>query len=102
MKTGYRLIKRDILKLKQSEQSEQSDQSEQSSNDYKYSSFGSHLYKLSKKLQNTSLKLDDDSSDSNISLLTPKKGTGLKILTPKQMLQRLSIAPAQVTAGNNS
>ena len=30
------------------------------------------------------------------------KGTGLKILTPKQMLQRLPITPAQVKAGNNS
>ena len=30
------------------------------------------------------------------------KETGLKILTPKQMLQRLPIALAQVKAGNNS
>ena len=30
------------------------------------------------------------------------KGTGLKILTPKQMLQRLPIAIAQVKASNNS
>ena len=30
------------------------------------------------------------------------KGKGLKILTPKQMLERLSIALAQVKAGNNS
>ena len=30
------------------------------------------------------------------------KRTGLKILTPKQVLQRLSIALAQVKAGNNS
>ena len=30
------------------------------------------------------------------------KGTGLKILTPKQMLQRLPIALAQVKAANNS
>ena len=30
------------------------------------------------------------------------KGTGLKILTPKQMLQRLPIALAQVKADNNS
>ena len=30
------------------------------------------------------------------------EGTGLKILTPKQMLQRLSISLAQVRAGNNS
>ena len=30
------------------------------------------------------------------------KGTELKILTPKQMLQRLSIALAQIKADNNS
>ena len=30
------------------------------------------------------------------------KGKGLKIITPKQLLQRLPIAPAQVKAGNNS
>ena len=30
------------------------------------------------------------------------EGKGLKILTPKQMLQRLPIAFAQVKAGNNS
>ena len=30
------------------------------------------------------------------------KGTGLKILTPKQMLQRLPIALAQVKAGHKS
>ena len=31
-----------------------------------------------------------------------QKGKGLKILTPKQMPQRLPIALAQVKAGNNS
>ena len=31
-----------------------------------------------------------------------KQGTGLKILTPKQLLQRLAIALAQIKAGNNS
>ena len=30
------------------------------------------------------------------------KGTGRKILTPKQMIQRLAVALAQVKAGNNS
>ena len=35
-------------------------------------------------------------------LKQPKKGTGLKILTPKQMFQRLPIALAQITAGDNS
>ena len=31
-----------------------------------------------------------------------KKGEGLKILTPNQMLKRLPIALAQINAGNNS
>ena len=31
-----------------------------------------------------------------------QEGTGLKILNPKQMLQRLPIALAQIKAGNNS
>ena len=31
-----------------------------------------------------------------------KQGTGLKVLTSKQMFQRLPIALAQVKAGNNS
>ena len=31
-----------------------------------------------------------------------QKGTGLKILTPKQMLKRLPIALAQISAGNYS
>ena len=31
-----------------------------------------------------------------------KQGTGLKILTPKEMVQRLPIALAQIKAGNNS
>ena len=31
-----------------------------------------------------------------------KPGTGLKILTPKQMLQRLPVALAQIKTGNNS
>ena len=34
--------------------------------------------------------------------LAKQEGTGLKILIPKQMLQRLPIALAQIKAGNNS
>ena len=34
--------------------------------------------------------------------LAKQEGTGLKIITPKQMLQRLPIALAQIRAGNNS
>ena len=39
---------------------------------------------------------------SGLFKLKPTTGTGLKILTPKQMLQRLPITLAQVKAGNNS
>ena len=31
-----------------------------------------------------------------------KQGTGLKMLSHKQMLQRLPIAPVEIKAGNNS
>ena len=60
------------------------------------------------KARNEAIKFYDD-----YSLMMPEaktkskqnnttKGTRPKILTPKQMLQRLSIALAQVKAGNNS
>ena len=51
------------------------------------------------KARNEAFKLYDD-----YSLIKTKatKGTGLKILTPKQMLQRLPIALAPVKGGNNS
>ena len=53
--------------------------------------------------RNEAIKFYDDHS-----LMMPEaktkatKGTGLKILTPKQLLQRLPIALAQVNAGKNS
>ena len=45
---------------------------------------------------------DDYSSIVSEAKLKANKVTGLKIVTPKQMLQRLRIAIAQVKAGNNS
>ena len=55
------------------------------------------------KARNEAIKFFDDYS-SVLSEAKSKatKGAGLKILTPKQMLQRLPIALAQVKAGNNS
>ena len=35
-------------------------------------------------------------------LAKEQKGTGLKVLTPNQMLKRLPIALAQIKTGNNS
>ena len=53
--------------------------------------------------RNNAIKFYDDYS-SMVSEAKHKatKGTGLKILTPKQMLQRLQIALAQLKPGNNS
>ena len=42
-----------------------------------------------------------DSFKSGLFPLKSTTGTRLKVLTPKQMLQRLPIALAQVKAGNN-
>ena len=39
--------------------------------------------------------------DMSRNIYKSKQGTGLKILTPKQILQRLPIALAQIKAGNN-
>ena len=55
------------------------------------------------KARNEAIKFYDDYSLMMSEAKTKAtKGTGLKILTPKQMLQRLPIALAQVKAGNNS
>ena len=59
------------------------------------------------KTRNDAIKFYDDyslmmSEVKNKAKQNETKGTGLKILTPKQMLQRLPIALAQVKAGNNS
>ena len=55
------------------------------------------------KAKNNVLKFYDDYS-SMVSKAKHKatKGAGIKILTLKQMLQRLPIALAQVKEGNNS
>ena len=57
------------------------------------------------KARSKAIKFYDDYSSMMSEAKTKAKatkGTGLKILTPKQMLQRLPIALAQVKAGNNS
>ena len=55
------------------------------------------------KAKNEAFKFYDNySSIMSEAKYRATKGTGFKILTPKQMLQRLPIAFAQVKAGNNS
>ena len=45
---------------------------------------------------------DDYDSNRSGNVMGKAKGTGLKILTNKQMLNRLPILLAQIQAGNNS
>ena len=78
-------------------ESDQSEESEQPSDDVKYNSFVYDTYKLSKKVKDVSLEdissdLNDTDNTDNKLFTTIKTGTGLTILTPKQMLQRLPIA----------
>ena len=54
------------------------------------------------KARNEAIKFYDYTSMMSEAKVKATKGTGLKILTPKQMLQRLPIALAKVKAGNNS
>ena len=55
------------------------------------------------KARNEAIKFYDDYSLMMSEAKTKAtRGTGLRILTPKQMLQRLAIALAQGKAGNNS
>ena len=58
------------------------------------------------KARNEVIKFYDDYSsmifESKTKPIKAIKGKGIKILTSKQMLQRLPIALAQVKAGNNS
>ena len=60
-----------------------------------------YLIKNVKNLYDSRQKIIDLLND-NSKIISEARGKGLKILTPKQMLQRLPIALAQVKAGNNS
>ena len=62
-----------------------------------------HNIEMLYKARNKAITFYDDySSMLSETKYRPTKWTGLKILTPKQLLQRLPIALAQEKAGNNS
>ena len=48
------------------------------------------------------IDMPDLETEESVEQRRNKKGQGLKILTPKQMLSRLPISFAQLRAGNNS
>ena len=73
-------------------------------NDYKSEKRLGSVSKNQKKLERYARDLEDIGDLYNLKSGsdTSKKGEGLKILTNKQMLNRLPILLAQTEAGNNS
>ena len=62
-----------------------------------------HFHKSREEVINSFRDYVEMFSDANYNAKqNDTKGKGLKILTPKQMIQRLPIALAQVKVGNNS
>ena len=62
--------------------------------------FKSNTFPIKSDTSTTETSLNEEPFMGETS--SKQKGKGLKILTPKQMLQRLPIALAQVKTGNNS
>ena len=58
--------------------------------------------KIENNKPNQILKLVSETFYFNKEIQKRKEGSGLKILTPNQMLSRLPITLAQLNAGNNS
>ena len=97
--------KKDLADVKNNQQKFKSCLSEIKKGSKKLKEQKNTLYNIEMlyKAKNEAIKFYDDYSSMMSEAKTKAtKGAGLKILTPKQMLQRLSIALAQVKADNNS
>ena len=86
-------LKRDVGRIKQGDPKDKSQEQKRAINNIKnlYNSREGVIQVFNDFVKNMSRNIYDS-----------KQGTGLKILTPKHMLQRLPIALAQTKAGNNS
>ena len=82
-------LKRDLGRIKQGDLKDKSQEQKKAINNIK-------------NLYNSRKKFDDYAKNMSRNIYDSKKGTGLKIISTKQMLQRLSIALAQIKAGNDS
>ena len=87
-------LKRDLGRIKQGDPRDKSEEQKKKIDDIK------NLYNLKKEVA----KMFNDYTRSMFRNIynSKQKGTGLKILTPKQMLRRFPISLAQIKAGNNS
>ena len=101
--------KKDLADVKNNQQKFKSHLSEIKKGSKKSKEQKNTLYNIEMlyKARNEAIKFYDDyslmmSEAKTKAKQNETKGKGLKILTPKQMLQRLPIALAQLKAGNNS
>ena len=87
-------LKRDLGRIKQGDPRDKSEEQKKKIDDIK------NLYNSRKEV----VKMFNDYTRSMFRNIynSKQEGTGLKILTPKQMLRRLPISLAQIKAGNNS
>ena len=87
-------LKRDLGLIKHGDPRDKSEEQKQTIDNIK------NLYKSRKKVVKM---FNDYARNMSRNIYDSKQeGTGLMILTPKQMLQRFPIALAQIKAGNNS
>ena len=87
-----RELKRDLGRIKQEDPRDKSEEQKKTIDNIK------NLYNSKEKIVKM---FNDYAKNMSRDIYDSKQGTGLKILTPKQMLQRLPIALAQIKAGNN-
>ena len=85
-------LKRDLGRIKQGDRRDKSKEQKKTIDNIK------NLYNLREEV----VKIFNDYARNMSRNIYDSKQEGLKILTPKQMLQRLPIALAQIKAGNNS
>ena len=86
-------LKKDLGRIKQGDPRDKSEEQKKTIDNI------NNLYKSREKVVKM---FNDYAKNMSRNIYDSKQGTGLKILTPKQMLQRLPIALAQIKAGNNS
>ena len=87
-------LKKDLGRIKQGDPRDKSEEQKKTTDNIKnlYSSIEEVVKMFNDYARNMSRNIYD----------SKQEGTGLKILTPKQMLQRLPISLAQIKADNNS
>ena len=86
-------LKRDLGRVNQGDSKEKSQEQEKIINNIK------NFYNSREEVVRM---FNDYAKNMSRNIYDSKEGTGLKILTSKQMLRRLKIAPAQIKAGNHS